>query len=375
MVQLDRSQVEVIGEINQVTIRLSSNPKVCQVINILVADIPEFYGLILSRDWSENLHGYFSTDWSHMWLPYNGSYSNQIIDEDHHDRQIQRSSTDNAIPKSVVKLEDLYDLKSRFKRSTNSKLYSSTLNYESVNLGTDDKPKNINLGHGLAPEEKQAYICLLRQYKNVFAWNYDELKTYNTSIIQHSIPMIDNEKPVQQKIRKIHPNLENQIKTELNKLLKARIIFPVRHSKWVYNMVPVRKRSRYIRIYIDFQNLNKACQKDNFPLPPMEQVLQAVIGSTLMSFLDGFSGYNQVLVHPDDQLKTTFRTKWGTYAYRKMPFGLINAGATFQRAMDIAFKGLVNKAIVIYLDDITVYSKKQSDHLRDLKQIFQQCLR
>ena len=90
-----------------------------------------------------------------------------------------------------------------------------------------------------------------------------------------------------------------------------------------------------------------------------------------MSFLDGFSGYNQVLVHPDDQLKTTFRTKWGTYAYRKMPFGLINVGATFQRAMDIAFKGLVNKAIVIYLDDITMYSKKRSDHLRDLKQIFQ----
>eukprot|EP00253_Pinus_taeda_P010376 PITA_10376 len=107
----------------------------------------------------------------------------------------------------------------------------------------------------------------------------------------------------------------------------------------------------------------------------MEQILQAVAGSELMSFLDGFSGYNQVLVHPDDQLKTTFRTKWGTYAYRKMPFGLINVGATFQRAMDIAFKGLVNKAVVIYLDDITVYSKKRGDHLRDLKQIFQRCLR
>ena len=77
-----------------------------------------------------------------------------------------------------------------------------------------------------------------------------------------------------------------------------------------------------------------------------------------MYFLDGFSGYNQVLFHPDDQLKTTFRTKWGTYAYQKMPFGLINAGATFQRAMDIAFKGLVNKSVVIYLDDITIYSKK-----------------
>eukprot|EP00253_Pinus_taeda_P034443 PITA_34443 len=187
--------------------------------------------------------------------------------------------------------------------------------------------------------------------------------------------MIDKEKPVQQKLRKIHPNLENRIKTKLNKLLKARIIFPVRHSKWVSNMVPVRKKSGHIRICIDFRNLNKACLKDNFPLPPMEQILQAVAGSELMSFLDGFSGYNQVLVHPDDQLKTTFRTKWGTYAYRKMPFGLINSHATFQRAMDIAFKGLVNKAVVIYLDDITIYSKKRSDHLRELKQIFQRYLR
>eukprot|EP00253_Pinus_taeda_P019001 PITA_19001 len=187
--------------------------------------------------------------------------------------------------------------------------------------------------------------------------------------------MIDNKKPVQQKLRKIHPNLENQIKTELNMLLKAKIILPIRHSKWVSNMVPVRKKNRDIRICIDFRNLNKACQKDNFPLPPMEQILQAVAGLELMSFLDGFSGYNQVLVNPDDQLKTTFRTKWGTYAYRKMPFGLINVGATFQRAMDIAFKGLVNKFVVIYLDDITVYSKKRGDHLKDLKQIFQRCLR
>ena len=147
------------------------------------------------------------------------------------------------------------------------------MNYESVNLGTNEKLQNVNLGQGLSPEEKSAYIRLLWQYKNVFAWNYDELKTYNTSIIQHTIPMIDNEKPVQQKLRKIHPNLENQIKTELNKLLRARIIFPVRHSKWVSNMVPVRKKNGDIRICIDFRNLNKACQKDNFPLPPMEQIL------------------------------------------------------------------------------------------------------
>lgn len=169
--------------------------------------------------------------------------------------------------------------------------------------------------------------------------------------------MISNEKPVQQKLRKIYPNLEIQIKSELNRLLRANIIFPIRHSRWVSNLVLVRKKNGDIRICIDFRNLNKACQKDNFPLPPMEQILQSIARLELISFLDGFSGYNQILVHPDDQLKTTFRKKWGTYAYQKMPFGLINVGATFQRAMDIAFKGLVNKSVVIYLDDITIYLK------------------
>ena len=140
-------------------------------------------------------------------------------------------------------------------------------------------------------------------------------------------------------------------------------------------MVPVRKKNGHIRICIDFRNLKKASLKDNFPLPTMEQILQSVAGSELMSFLDGFSGYNQVLVHPDNQLKTTFRTKWGTYAYQKMPFGLINAGVTFQRAMDIAFRGSINRTVVVYLDDITVFSKKRYNHLHDLNQIFQRCKR
>lgn len=91
------------------------------------------------------------------------------------------------MPKLVVKLEDLYVFKDGFKRSTNSKLQSSTLNYELINLGTDTKPQKINLGLGISPEKILAYIRLLRQYKNVFSWNYDELKTYNTSIIQHTI--------------------------------------------------------------------------------------------------------------------------------------------------------------------------------------------
>jgi hypothetical protein len=107
----------------------------------------------------------------------------------------------------------------------------------------------------------------------------------------------------------------------------------------------------------------------------MEQILQSVSGSAMLLLLDGFSGYNQVLVSKEDRLKTTFRTKWGTYAYDKMPFGLINVGATFQQAMDIAFRGSINKSIVVYLDDIIVYSKIRKEHIPHLKAIFERCRR
>ena len=105
----------------------------------------------------------------------------------------------------------------------------------------------------------------------------------------------------------------------------------------------------------------------------MEQILHMVSGSELFSFLDGFSGYNQVLVAEEDRLRTTFCTKWGTFSYRRIPFGLINAGATFQRAMDIAFRGMIGHSVVVYLDDVTVFSKKREAHLYHLKQIFEHC--
>lgn len=95
----------------------------------------------------------------------------------------------------------------------------------------------------------------------------------------------------------------------------------------------------------------------------------------MFSLLDGFSGYNQVLVGPKDRLKTTFRTKWGTYAYRKMPFRLINAGATFECTMDIVFHGLLGRSIVVYLDVVIAFSKKREEHLVHLKQIFDRCRR
>ena len=163
------------------------------------------------------------------------------------------------------------------------------------------------------------------------------------------------------------------IEKEVKKLLDAKIIVPLRYSSWVANLVPVRKKNGEIRLCVDFRNLNRSSLKDNYPLPKIEQVLQQVVGAQRISMVDGFSGYNQIAMHPDDKEKTALTTPWGTFMYDKMPFGLMNAGATFQRAMDIAFVGEKDKFVVIYLDDITVFSQSDDEHLKHLRQTFLKC--
>ena len=138
-------------------------------------------------------------------------------------------------------------------------------------------------------------------------------------------------------------------------------------------MVSVRKKNGTIRLCVNFRNLNLACKKDNYPLPNMETMLQRVTGLGMMSLLDGFSRYNQVWVQKEDCHKTTFTTSWGTFEYIRMPFGLTNVAATFQRAMDYAFKGLIGKIIEIYQDDLTVFSKDGITHISHLKQVFDRC--
>jgi hypothetical protein len=107
----------------------------------------------------------------------------------------------------------------------------------------------------------------------------------------------------------------------------------------------------------------------------MDHILQRVIGASRMSMIDGFSGYNHIFVLPKDREKKTFTTPWGTFMYAKMPFGLMNAGTTFQRAMDIAFIGERDKFVVIYLDDITIFSKTNKEHCHHLRKVFQKCIK
>ena len=272
----------------------------------------------------------------------------------------------------MVPLEELFDHNDVAKTPG---VVPADAEVEDLNIGTASDPKFIKISKNLPEKARLEYLALFRKYTKVFAWRYEDLKVYDTSVIQHTIPVKEDAKPFKQKLRRINPLLLPLIEREVKKLFEAKIIVALRHSRWLANVVPVRKKNGEIRICIDFRNLNRVSLKDNYPLPKMDHILQRVVGSHRISMLDGFSGYNQVLVHPNDQEKTTFTTPWGTFMYSKMPFELMNVGAIFQRAMDIAFSEEKDKFVVIYLDDITVFSKTDEKHLQHLERVFHKCLK
>jgi hypothetical protein len=152
----------------------------------------------------------------------------------------------------------------------------------------------------------------------------------------------------------------------LEKLKKVGIIFSIRHSEWLSNPVVVRKKSGEIFLCVDFRDLNRESIKDNYPLPNMEMLFQQVTGSALMSMLDGFSGYNQVLVVEEDRPKKTFITPWGTYAYVRMPFGLKNAWCNIPESNGPCFQRSHWKIYGNYQDDLTIYSKLRERHIKHL---------
>ena len=126
----------------------------------------------------------------------------------------------------------------------------------------------------------------------MFAWSYEDLKAYDTDIIQHKIPIKYDQKPFKRKLRRINPVLLPLIEKEVKRMYDAQIIAPIRYSDWVSNLVPTRKKTGEIRLCVDFINLNKVSLKDNYYLPKMDHILQRVVGSSRISLLDGFSGYN-----------------------------------------------------------------------------------
>ena len=131
-----------------------------------------------------------------------------------------------------------------------------------------------------------------REYKDAIAWSYEEIKTYDPKIIMHEIPLKLDAKPFYQRKRPINLIIEPLIMKEVKKLLDSKIIFLIYHYLWVANLVCMRKKIGEIHLCVDFYNLNLTSQKDSYPLPPLDEVLKIINSSKMMSFLDGYFGYN-----------------------------------------------------------------------------------
>ncbi|CAL9017512.1 unnamed protein product [Prunus brigantina] len=242
---------------------------------------------------------------------------------------------------------------------------------ELVPLDPDKPERTARIGSRLSQEEKAELAAFLQNNKDVFAWSPSDMPGIDPQIICHRLHVNPAIKPVAQKRRNFAPERVAIIEAEIDKLLAAGFIEEVSYAEWLANVVLVAKKDKGLwRVCVDYTDLNKACPKDNFPLPRIDQLVDSTSGNQLLSFMDAYSGYNQIMMHEDDRAKTSFIIERGTYCYKVMPFGLKNAGATYQRLVNKIFKEQIGKTMEVYVDDMLVKAPERVDHIQNLAEAF-----
>ncbi|PKI57967.1 hypothetical protein CRG98_021642, partial [Punica granatum] len=192
--------------------------------------------------------------------------------------------------------------------------------------------------------------------------------------IANSLPSSRQKKstfpPKRQHLRRQRANLLLRIKEEVVKQIDAGFLEVCNYSEWVVNIAPVEKMDGRVRVCVDYRDLTKASLKENFSLPHIDVLVDNTAHHTQLSFINGFSGFNQIRMAEEDKAETTFITMWGTFCYKVMPFGLKNAGATYQPAMVTLFHDMMHKEIEVYVDNMIAKLKEGEDHLVNLKRLF-----
>ena len=253
-------------------------------------------------------------------------------------------------------------------------------------LGSNDSLPVI-ISSDLTGSQEAALLKVLSKYKEAIGWTIADLKGISPATCMHRIITEDEAKPSRDAQRRLNPNMREVVKKEVLKWLDAGIIYPISDSEWVSPTQTVPKKSGITvietedgekistrpvtgwRICIDYRKLNAATSKDHFPLPFIDQIIERLSGKKFYCFLDGYSGYNQISIHPEDQSKTTFTCPYGTFAFRRMPFGLCNAPATFQRCMMAIFSDMVGDALEIFMDDFSIFGSSFETCLSQLEKV------
>ena len=239
---------------------------------------------------------------------------------------------------------------------------------ETVSLKGSDRCIYIST---LLFKEEKAQLCQVIQFNiDVFAWTHADMPGISPVHASHKLNVAPSAKPVRQKVRRFHPDHHLVIQTEVDNLLHNGFIRTMKYPEWLANVVVVPKNGNKWRVCVDYTDLNDACPKYSFPLPHIDHIMDASAGHGMLSFLDAFFGYHQIPMHPPDAEKTSFITPHGLYCYNVMPFGLKNAGATYQRLLTKMFRPLLDSTMEVYIDDMMVKSKQHPDHVTRLRQAF-----
>ncbi|KAM2322729.1 hypothetical protein ACFXTH_019374 [Malus domestica] len=256
----------------------------------------------------------------------------------------------------------------------------------------EDQTLPIIISSSLTAQEEDKLIRVLKEHKPAIGWTLADIKGISPTKCMHRILLEEGAKPSREAQRRLNPPMLEVVKNEVIKLLDCGVIYPISDSRWVSPVQVVPKKSgvtvvkneeqelvptRVVtgwRVCIDYRKLNAMTRKDHFPLPFLDQMLERLAGYQFYCFLGGYSGYNQIVIAPEDQEKTTFTCPFGTFAYRRMPFGLCNAPATFQRCMVSIFSDYVEKIIEIFMDDFSVFGNSFDHCLNNLTLILKRCV-
>ncbi|CAN6679072.1 unnamed protein product [Malus baccata var. baccata] len=250
----------------------------------------------------------------------------------------------------------------------------------------------IIVSSSLTALEEEKLIRVLKEHKTAIGWTLADIKGISPTTCMHRIFLEEGAKPTREAQRRLNPPMMEVVKKEIIKLLDCGVIYPISNSRWVSpvqvvpkksgvtvvknaedELVPTRIQTGW-RVCIDYRKLNNTTRKDHFPLPFIDQMLERLAGHSFYCFLDGYSGYNQIVIAPEDQEKTTFTCPFGTFAYRRMPFGLCNAPATFQRCMVSIFSDFIEKIIEVFMDDFSVFGDSFDGCLENLTLILKRCM-
>ena len=217
-------------------------------------------------------------------------------------------------------------------------------------------------------DEEHKLANLLLEYEDVFS--RDDTDVGKTTLVEHEIPVEDGTQPIRQPPRRLGPEKDNEVQRQVDELRQKGLVEPA-NSAWSSPVVLVKKKDNSWRLCVDYRKLNAVTRKDAYPLPRVDDSLDALAGSIYFSTLDLISGYWQVPLSPDAQEKSAFTTRGGLWKWKVLPFGLTSAPATFERLMEQVLRGLHWSSLLLYLDDVIVFSASFDSHLDRLATVLQ----